>query len=321
MAKLSYIVETNGENGVEITYRLLDYVPQDIVWDSGNTFEEDEDLPDAEQFESPEFVRRMESDEYSYYQRVISMPPKTASFSLYVLSDGVRIDYDFTIYSSFLIAFRQGASIIVRSKTNVSGSDRNGTISIVSNLSGQTLVIPIFQEYEPIRMYLLNYSYENMDGDGFGEINTTTFEHTFHWLTEKTSPSKETFEVEVLSSGPRNGYIIRDVAEYAYAGELDSTFVYSPTSENYYQTVQTCEGDILLMVDEEAIFDVQNEGVYKKVKYNSDLKIVRDGNLVRITNYGRCFLQNDAYYVITLSNVDDLREFASIVVRYVSDNG
>lgn len=316
MAKLTYIVETNGENGVEIEYLQIEYVPQDVVWDSNNTFQENEELPDADSFDNPEYVRRMEEGDYAYYRRMVHLPAKSATFSLYILSDGVRINYTFTEYSDFIITVRQGDSILVKSRTNVSGTGRNGDISVVSNLNGQTLIVPLFQDYEPVRMRLLSYHYENADGDGTGLINSNTFEHTFHWLTEKTSPNKETLEVEVLSTGPRNGYIIRDVSEYAYAGELDNSYMYSESTDIYYQTVQTCDGDTLLMVDEEVIFDTSTEGVFKKVKYDNDLKIIRDGNHVRITNYGRCFLQEDAYYVITLSNVDDLEETASIVVRY-----
>jgi hypothetical protein len=319
MPGLSYIVETNGENGVQIVYRLLDYVPQNVVWDSDNTFPESSDLPDAELPESPEYVRRMEDDEYAYYRRAISMPPKSATFSLFVLSDGTHVEYAYEVYNSFLTVFHQGDALLVKSTTNVSGDGKNGVISIVPNLDGNTLSIPVFQEYEPVRIMLLSYSYENMDGDGCGNINGMVFEHIFHWLTSKASPEKETLEVEVLSTGPRNGYIIRDVSEYAYLGEMDETYVYSESDGKYYRIVQLCEGGDIVTKYEEVIFDAATQSVYKKVRYNSDLKVVRDGNFVKITNYGRCFLQNDAYYVITLSNADDLSETASITIRYKNE--
>lgn len=319
MGHLSYIVETNGENGVQIAYRLLDYIPQDVVWDSSNTFPEFSELPDAEIYESPEYVRRMEEGEYTYYRRVILIPSKSTTFSLFALSEGTHVEYAYEVYSSFLTAFRQGDALLVKSNTNVSGDDRNGVISLVSNLDGDVLIIPVVQEYEPVRTMLLSYSYENMDGDGNGVIEGTSFEYTFHWLTSKASPEKETLEIEVLSTGPRNGYIIRDVSEYAYAGELDGSYLYSQSDGKYYHITTVCENGNILMADEEAIFDSQTESVYRKTKYNSDLNITRNGNALRITNYGRCFLQNDAYYVITLSNVDDLSETCTIVVRYVED--
>ena len=319
MSNLSYIVETNGENGVRLEYHILDYVPLDVVWDGTNTFPDGADLPDVEDADSPEYVRRMEGSEYAYYRRVVFMPSKSATFSLYILSDNTPVEYSYDAYSSFLELFRQGDALLVVSRTNVSGDDLNGVISVVSNLSGETLTVPVFQEYDPIRMRLLTYVYENMDGDGNGIINDVTFEHTFHWLTQKTSPDKETLEVEVWASGPRNGFIIRDVSEYAYVGELDESYVYSTTSNSYYQTVQTCDGGNLLMVSEDVIFDTQCQGVFKKVRYNNNLKVVRLGNSVKITNYGRCFLQDDAYYVVTLANVDGLKETASIIIRYASD--
>jgi hypothetical protein len=319
MAGLSYIVETNGENGVQIAYRLLDYVPQDVVWDSSNTFPESSELPDAELYESPEYVRRMEEGEYAYYRRVVLMPSKAATLSLFVFSDGTRVEYAYEAYSSFLTVFRQGDALLVKSRTNLSGDDRNGVISVVSNLDGNALAIPVFQDYEPVRIMLLSYSYENMDGDGNGVIEGASFEHTFHWLTSKASPEKETLEVEVLSTGPRNGYIIRDVSEYAYVGEMNESYLYSESDGKYYQIVQICEGGDIVMKSEEVIFDAATQSVYKKVRYNSDLKIVRDGNIVRLTNYGRCFLQDDAFYVITLSNADDLSETASITIRYENE--
>ena len=270
MANLSYIVETNGENGVTVLYHILDYIPQDVVWNSTNTIQEGSDLPDPVSSASPEYVRRMEN-----------------------------------------------GALLVKSKTNVSGGNLNGVISIVSNLSGETFIIPVIQEYTPVRMRLLSYTYEGVDGEENGTINDVSFEYTFNWLTSKTSPDKEILEVEVLSTGSRNGYIIRDVSEYVYVGELDSSYTVSGTTGNYYHTTQTCDGENILMVSEEVIFDTLTEGVYKKVKYNSDLKIVKNKNFLKIINYGRCFLQDDAYYVITLSNVDDLNENVNIIIRYV----
>lgn len=317
MANLSYIVETNGENGVTVLYHILDYIPQDVVWNSTNTIQEGSDLPDPVLSVSPEYVRRMENGLYVYYRRVIFMPSKSATFSLYVLSDEAHVEYTYESYSSFLTLFRQGDALLVKSKTNVSGDNLNGVISIVSNLSGETFIIPVIQEYTPVRMRLLSYTYEGVDGEENGTINDVSFEYTFNWLTSKTSPDKEILEIEVLSTGSRNGYIIRDVSEYVYAGELDSSYTVSGTTGNYYHTTQTCDGENILMVSEEVIFDTLTEGVYKKVKYNSDLKIVKNKNFLKIINYGRCFLQDDAYYVITLSNVDDLNENVNIIIRYV----
>ena len=58
---------------------------------------------------------------------------------------------------------------------------------------------------------------------------------------------------------------------------------------------------------------------YTKTKYNGDLKIVNDRSTIEITNYGRCFLDIDAYYVITLANVDNLNETCTITLRYENE--
>ena len=319
MSGLSYIVETNGENGVRIEYRILDYIPQNVVWDGTNTFADVSDLPDAEESESPEYARVSVNGGYDYYRRMITLPSKSASFSLYVLSDGVRVPFTCDVFGVFLTVEPDGGSFLVSSKTNVSGFDRQSTISVTDNLYGATLQIPVLQDYTPIRMALVSYTYENMDSNDNGEINTDEFEHTFHWLTEKTSPSKETLEVEVAVSGPRNGFIIRDISEYAYAGELDENYVVSANDSGVHELAQVCDNGSLATVSEPVVFDELAQAVFKKVKYGNDLKIARDGRLVRITNYGRCFLQEDAYYVITLSNVDDLDDICKIKIRYESD--
>lgn len=320
MAALTYIIETNGENGVYIQYHQLDYTPQDVVWDYGNTYSEGSVLPDAGLSVSPEYVRRLEDGVYAYYRRVVVMPSKSASFSLYVLRDEVPVEYIYEDFSSFLMLFRQGNGLLVKSKTNVSGDERNGVISIKCNIGGETLIVPVVQEYTPIRIRLLSYEYNGFEYEGSGLIDDVIYEHTFHWLTSKMSPDKETLEIEIASFGPRNGYIIRDISEYAYVGGVDDTYVVSGTTGKYYQTKQSCDGGNILMVADEVIFNTSSSGIYKKVDYKNDLNVIRDGKILKIVNYGRCFLQEDAYYVITLSNVDDLRETATIIVRYEDDS-
>ena len=113
--------------------------------------------------------------------------------------------------------------------------------------------------------------------------------------------------------------MIRDISEYVFASELDDRYVYSPTTGKYFQTLTTVRENNVVTIDEEVIYDELTQGVYKKTKYNFDLKITRDSKNITITNYGRCFLQQDAYYVITLANVDNTQETATIVIRYVDD--
>lgn len=317
MGRLSYSIETNGNNGVSVLYYKLDYTPTSVVWDTSNTFEENEDLPDPEDADNPEYVRRIENGEYAYYRRAISLPSKSSSFYIYVLMDGAVSEFSYEAYGSFLNLVMDGDGVFATSRTNVTGEDRNCNISVTSNINGEILQIPVMQAYDPVRLRLMTYEYENMDGDGEGTINDVTFEHTFHWLTKKTSPEKETLSVSVWASGPRNGYVISDISEFAFAGELNDSYVC--TNGGYFQNVQSCVGGSLVMDTEEVVFDTQFQGVFKKRKYDNDLKITRNGNTIDITNYGRCFLQDDAYYIIELSNVDDLREKATIVIRYESE--
>jgi len=319
MSYLSYVVETNGENGVHVFYDALEYTPQNIVWDETNTIPPGEDLPDPELADSQDYVRRMENDAYVYYLRSVYMPSKSATFSLYVFYNNAPIQYTYEVYTSFLTFFKQGDALLIKSSTNLSGNKRNGIITIISNLNGEKTFIPVVQDYTPIRLRLVSYEYENSDASSNGTLNDVNYTHTFHWLTEKNAPEKEALEIGVLPSGPRNGYIIREVREFVRYGDLDSSCAFSSETGTYYKSIVSSIGEKLVIVDEDVVFDVRTEGVYRETKYKADLKIIRDGNMVKITNYGRCFLQDDAYYVIILSNVDDLQETATIVIRYVDD--
>lgn len=70
--------------------------------------------------------------------------------------------------------------------------------------------------------------------------------------------------------------------------------------------------------------DVDGDGVGDKdyvIKYDNGLKLTKVGtNKLRITNYGRVFLQDDVYYTITLYHKNNPRSTAQIVIRY-TDSG
>ena len=317
MPRLSYLIETNENNGVEIEYRQIDYIPEGITWDSTNTLESEDDLSDLDIGVSSEYVRcGNDNDGYVYYRCMITMPAKSSTFLLRVLSDGAVTTFSYEVYGSRLSCLMQGDALVVTSKTNVSGYDMQSAISVVCNANGETLTIPILQEYVPIRIELVSYEYDGQYGSGYGEIHDVSFEYTFNWLTSKTSTNKETLTVDVWASGPRNGFVILDVSEYAYYGELDNTYTVSMNNGSAYQMAISCDNENPSMELTEMVYDTYSEGVYRKVRYNNDLKIMRDGNSLSITNYGRCFLEDDAYYVVTLANADNFRDTVSIIIRY-----
>ena len=70
--------------------------------------------------------------------------------------------------------------------------------------------------------------------------------------------------------------------------------------------------------------DVDGDGVGDNdyiIKYDNGLKLTKIGkNLLRITNYGRVFLEDNVYYTITLCHKNNPRSIARIVVRY-TDSG
>ena len=66
--------------------------------------------------------------------------------------------------------------------------------------------------------------------------------------------------------------------------------------------------------------DVDGDGVGDDdyiIKYDNGLKLTKIGkNRLRVTNYGRVFLQDDVYYTITLYHKNNPRSTAQIVIRY-----
>lgn len=77
-------------------------------------------------------------------------------------------------------------------------------------------------------------------------------------------------------------------------------------------------GSIVEKVDVELDGNDDNDYI---IKYDNGLKLTKIGtNLLRITNYGRVFLTDNAYYIITLYHKNNSKSTAKIVVRY-TDSG
>lgn len=70
--------------------------------------------------------------------------------------------------------------------------------------------------------------------------------------------------------------------------------------------------------------DVDGDGVGDNdyiIKYDNGLKLEKIGtDTLRITNYGRVFLEDDVYYTITLYHKNNPKSTAKIVIRY-TDSG
>lgn len=321
MSRLSYIIETNGDNGVVPDYRIVVEEPEGVSWvDGANSFPSVQDLPDPSLYDSPEYVRVGTDIPYSYFARKIVMPAKAASFMVSVISDGYESGaYQMQSHPSFVEVKEQGDMINCSSQTNKSMSAHEGNLVIVSNMYNESLTIRIVQEYTPLTLTLVSYTSEGVGGHSEGAIGSISYTHTFHWLTSISSIGEESVSVEVLATGPRNGFIVRDVSEYDYVGQLDDTFVYLASVSAYVETVQVCVDGGLETVQRPVLVDEDTGSVYRKAKYAGDLKVTKNGNTVTVKSYGRCFLEDDAYYVITLSNVDDLHDECKINLRYESE--
>lgn len=77
-------------------------------------------------------------------------------------------------------------------------------------------------------------------------------------------------------------------------------------------------GSIVEKVDVELDGDDENDYI---IPYDNGLKLRKIGsNKLRITNYGRVFLVDNAYYTITLYHKNNPRSTAKIVIRY-TDSG
>lgn len=313
---VSYIIETNGENGVIMEWYPISYEPVSIVWEDGvNSFLDTGSFPSSESVDSPDYVRAG-NDSYEYYRKAVKMPSKTASFVLSVLIDGSEGNggFYYDSFTSFFSITRNGDVLNIQSKDNAYDIERNGVIKITSNQYDETIEVFIVQEHTPIQLRLLSYTTEE---DTF-LINDITFTHTFDWLTGKETPEYEEVNVEVLAMGPRSEFIVKDIEKYVYDGNMDSRYIYVNETGKYYETLQKYINGGFQTVLEEVFFNEDTQGVYKKIKYENDLKIVKNKNGLKIVNYGRCFLQDDAFYIITLANVDDLNLTNRITIKYRS---
>ena len=77
-------------------------------------------------------------------------------------------------------------------------------------------------------------------------------------------------------------------------------------------------GSIVEKVDVDADGDDENDYI---IPYDNGLKLTKIGTAkLRITNYGRVFLVDNAYYTITLYHKNNPRSTAKIIIRY-TDSG
>lgn len=77
-------------------------------------------------------------------------------------------------------------------------------------------------------------------------------------------------------------------------------------------------GSVIEKVDVSSDGNDENDYI---ITYDNGLKLTKIGtNKLRITNYGRVFLQDNVYYTITLYHKNNPRSIAKIVIRY-TDSG
>ena len=319
---ISYVVETNGENGVNVVYYPLETPPHSIEWIIGvNSFGISQNLPDPEDYNSPEYVRKADFNGYMYFVRTIMLPPKSSSFLLSVLVDGTEQNgfFMYEVFGQRVDVKQYNGALMVSVPTNLSLENKYYTINLKASRYTETAEVHIVQEYTHLHLSLKSFVSSGLYGEDEGDINQLTYDHDFHWLTQKTSIDSENIKFFVKAIGPRNGFYVKRIKEYAYAGLLDWRFIYSPQTHKYYEIVQEFSGGELHRNYVEVIYNQYNGSVYREVNYNDDLKIEKFDDSIIVTNYGRCFMQDDAYYVITLANADDSNVTATITINYVSD--
>lgn len=317
MHTLSYYIETNNDE-IRLEYREIQYTPASVIWQNGvNAFRYLNQV-DPEEVGSPEYVR-IGLNEYAYYKKYLIVPVRETTFSIHVLVDGSEdnTSFNYDVFSDFMTCTTCGSEIIVSTKTNNDLLPKNSSFTIKHNTgNADNLYISVYQDYTHVQLAFESYTAESFGEVATGTIQGLTFEHTFKWLTEKTSPSSEKLTLELLVIGPRNRFFVKSIEKYDSLGELDDTYVYS--NGGYFRVKQKyTDGEMVTYHDPVIVGD--NGLVYDDVRYENDLDIVVSGNNLVVTNYGRCFLSEDAFYVITLANSDDVTNVCTLTIRYENE--
>lgn len=315
---IGYIIET--DDNVRLEYVQTSYTPYyQPVWEHGvNEFDDISDV-DPNSVDTPYLVRVPNGVDYDYFLKTLRTPWSTTNFRIVVLIDGVEGNNSFVYdgYNSFVKTHRVSSEIYTTVQKNKYKTERDATITLsYRSDDGINTTIRILQEPCDIKLKILTC--EINDGASIIEVPVASdsFEYQFDTLTDKSDYNKQSLRFTMDVHGVRNKFFVKCIKEYVEIGEIDQTYKYM--NGKYYQRQQRyVDGDFVSYYAEAVVID--NIGYQLKTYDNAFQVETPDNNTVIVSNYGRVYLENNAFYLITLANYDDINTVCEIKITYANN--
>jgi hypothetical protein len=315
---ISYIIET--DDNVRLQYVEMDYAPYyQPEWIHGiNDFNSIDDV-DPNEIGTPDIVRIFDGSIYRYYHKTLIVPFSTVNFRVSVLIDGFEGNNSFVYdgYNTFLKTRRVGSEIYTTVQKNKRNEERTAEIRIsYSSDDSINTVLRILQEPCNIKLKIISCEANNGVETILYPVASDTFEYEFDTLTSKSDVQKQSLKFTMDVHGITNRFFVKSIREYVEIGEIDETYKYM--DGKYYRRQQRyVDGDFVTYYAEATVID--NIG-YQMKNYDKALHVdTPDNKTVIFTNYGRVFLENNAFYVITLANYDDINTTCQIKITYANN--
>lgn len=258
------------------------------------------------------------------YEKCVYTDNTFVSANAYLKSgDNVLVDVLFTSSDNFVSFDRYDCYYSITVEQNKSSVFRCATITASSNVGSVTF--KVFQERINPNIIFTNteqYEYKNQNDATpvsipvLKQVGGNYFEHRFNTLLEKTSNKKEILKVFSDRFLTNENYIVSSTEKFVIDVDYDGNPVNVPSFVEYgasnspqyiisdgkiYHKVMGLRNGKNTPIYEEGVL-VDGEFYYKS-NYDDPFRIGfdTDGSL-SITNYGRCFLEPKAFYLIKISH-------------------
>lgn len=312
---IGYIIES--DDNVWIDYVHSDSIPYtQPEWVEGVNEFADISQVDPYDYNTPVFVRVGDGNEWDYYFKTLHVPQTLTNFKISVLIDGVEGNTSFVYsgYNSFIQTKRVGSEIYTTVTRNNKKVERSGNIRI--NYSSDTTcatTVYITQEACEISLNMVGCNVDDNGEESYIPINSKDFTYTFDTLTEKTDGWEQRLTFDMDIQGIHKKYFIKSIKQYVEVGDIDNTYTY--IDGKYYQRQQKLVNDGFVTYYAEV--PVIGNKAYRIKPYDKGLKtVIGTDKSFTITNYGRMFLEANAFYVVTLANYDDISDTCNITLYY-----
>lgn len=315
---IGYIINTDNDR-IHLEYREMEYAPSvSIEWIDGVNSFSSLDEADPYEYDSAPIIRVVNGENITYYQRTLMLDEGINNFTVSVLIDGVEGKTSFIVeeYVPFLSHKVVGSEVYFSVSANKTQHKRYGTISFMHRANENINDILYIEQEECNISIMLEKCYaDNGEYSVEYTINNNEFEYQFDTLTDKTDVNKQTLDFRLLLEGPHRSFFVKTIKQYVQIGEIDETYKYM--DGEFYQRRQKLVKDRFVtyyakvMVIDNMVYDLQS--------FDNGLKIEKRDNNLLITNFGRTFLCDDSFYLITICNYDDVKSECTIKITY-ADN-